>query len=45
MEAMGRAARAEYGRKYTAERNYTMPTEIYRAVLGNKGSYGKPPSP
>ena len=34
MEAMGRAARAEYESKYTAERNYPMLIEIYRQVLG-----------
>jgi glycosyltransferase involved in cell wall biosynthesis len=37
MEAMGRAARAEYESKYTAERNHPMLTEIYRRVLGAKG--------
>jgi len=30
MEAMGRAARAEYEVKYTAERNYELLMEIYR---------------
>ncbi len=30
MEAMGRAARAEYEAKYTAERNYEMLMEIYQ---------------
>ena len=29
MEAMGRAARAEYEAKYTSERNYEMLMEIY----------------
>jgi len=29
MEAMGRAARAEYKAKYTAERNYQLLMEIY----------------
>jgi glycosyltransferase involved in cell wall biosynthesis len=37
MEAMGRAARAEYEGKYTAERNYPMLMEIYRKALGAKG--------
>jgi glycosyltransferase involved in cell wall biosynthesis len=37
MEAMGRAARAEYESKYTAERNYPMLMEIYRKVLGAGG--------
>jgi glycosyltransferase involved in cell wall biosynthesis len=37
MEAMGRAARAEYEGKYTAERNYLMLMEIYRMVLGARG--------
>jgi glycosyltransferase involved in cell wall biosynthesis len=32
MEAMGRAARAEYEAKYTAERNYQLLMEIYRRV-------------
>jgi glycosyltransferase involved in cell wall biosynthesis len=36
MAAMGRAARAEYEAKYTADRNYTMLTEIYGKVLGNR---------
>ncbi|HEY2547322.1 MAG TPA: glycosyltransferase family 4 protein [Candidatus Acidoferrum sp.] len=30
MEAMGRAARAEYQAKYTAERNYQLLIELYR---------------
>jgi glycosyltransferase involved in cell wall biosynthesis len=30
MEAMGRAARAEYQAKYTAERNYQLLIEVYR---------------
>jgi len=34
MAAMGRAARAEYEAKYTAERNYPMLMEIYQRVLG-----------
>jgi glycosyltransferase involved in cell wall biosynthesis len=34
MAAMGRAARAEYEAKYTAERNYEMLMEIYEKVLG-----------
>jgi glycosyltransferase involved in cell wall biosynthesis len=38
MEAMGRAARAEYESKYTAERNYQMLMEIYeRAIAIHKG--------
>ena len=37
MEAMGRAARAEYETKYTAERNYLMLMEIYQKVLGARG--------
>jgi len=36
MAAMGRAARAEYEAKYTAERNYEMLMEIYGKVLGAK---------
>jgi glycosyltransferase involved in cell wall biosynthesis len=34
MEAMGRAARAEYEAKYTAESNYQLLMEIYRRVRG-----------
>jgi len=34
METMGRAARAEYEARYTAERNYPMLMEIYRKALG-----------
>ena len=37
MAAMGRAARAEYEAKYTAERNYKMLMEIYQRVLGARG--------
>ena len=37
MAAMGRAARAEYEAKYTAERNYEMLMEIYEKVLGTRG--------
>jgi len=37
IEAMGRAARAEYEAKYTAERNYQMLMEIYQRVLGARG--------
>lgn len=33
METMGRAARAEYEAKYTAERNYQMLLQIYKAVI------------
>jgi glycosyltransferase involved in cell wall biosynthesis len=33
MQEMGRAARAEYEAKYTAERNYQMLMEIYRRVM------------
>jgi glycosyltransferase involved in cell wall biosynthesis len=40
MAAMGRAARAEYEAKYTAERNYMMLMEIYQRVLGARGSGG-----
>lgn len=32
MQAMGRAARADYQSKYTAERNYSLLMEIYRWV-------------
>jgi glycosyltransferase involved in cell wall biosynthesis len=35
--AMGRAARADYEAKYTAERNYEMLMEIYSKVLGARG--------
>jgi glycosyltransferase involved in cell wall biosynthesis len=37
MDAMGRAARAEYESKYTAERNYPMLMEIYSQVLEARG--------
>jgi glycosyltransferase involved in cell wall biosynthesis len=37
MQAMGRAARAEYEAKYTAEQNYRMLMEIYQKVLGARG--------
>jgi glycosyltransferase involved in cell wall biosynthesis len=40
MAAMGRAARAEYEAKYTAERSYPMLMEIYQRVLGPRGSGG-----
>jgi glycosyltransferase involved in cell wall biosynthesis len=33
MQAMGRAARAEYEAKYTAERNYDMLMGVYQKVL------------
>jgi glycosyltransferase involved in cell wall biosynthesis len=33
MAAMGRAARAEYEAKYTAERNYEMLMEIYTKAI------------
>lgn len=36
MEAMGRAARAEYESKYTAEKNYHLLMEIYEEVLNRK---------
>lgn len=36
MEAMGRAARAEYESKYTAEKNYQLLMEIYEEVLNRK---------
>jgi glycosyltransferase involved in cell wall biosynthesis len=38
MAAMGRAARAEYEAKYTAERNYQMLMKIYHGVLGSGAS-------
>jgi glycosyltransferase involved in cell wall biosynthesis len=40
MEAMGRAARAEYEGKYSADRNYQMLLDIYRRVIADykKGS-------
>jgi glycosyltransferase involved in cell wall biosynthesis len=41
MAAMGRAARAEYEAKYTAERSYPMLMEIYQRVLGPRGSGGR----
>jgi hypothetical protein len=41
MEVMGRAARAEYEAKYTAERNYQMLMGIYRRVLGAR-DWGRP---
>jgi glycosyltransferase involved in cell wall biosynthesis len=34
MEEMGRAARAEYEAKYTAERNYQMLMDIYKRAMG-----------
>jgi glycosyltransferase involved in cell wall biosynthesis len=37
MAVMGRAARAEYEAKYTAERNYQMLMEIYQKALAAKG--------
>jgi glycosyltransferase involved in cell wall biosynthesis len=37
MAAMGRAARAEYEAKYTAERNYEMLMEIYGKALETRG--------
>jgi glycosyltransferase involved in cell wall biosynthesis len=37
MAEMGRAARAEYEAKYTAERNYQMLMEIYQKALGAEG--------
>jgi len=36
MRAMGRAARAEYEAKYTAERNYQLLLTIYERVLASK---------
>jgi glycosyltransferase involved in cell wall biosynthesis len=36
MQEMGRAARAEYEFKYTAERNYQMLMEIYQKVIGDR---------
>jgi glycosyltransferase involved in cell wall biosynthesis len=38
MAAMGRAARAEYEAKYTAERNYEMLMQIYRRAIGAGGT-------
>src|SRR6266446_384337 len=38
MDAMGRAARAEYKSKYTAERNYKLLTEIYSHARSAKAS-------
>jgi glycosyltransferase involved in cell wall biosynthesis len=35
MAAMGRAARAEYEAKYTAERNYPMLMKIYEQAITN----------
>ncbi|MCA1567947.1 MAG: glycosyltransferase [Acidobacteria bacterium] len=37
MEVMGREARREYEKKYTAERNYRMLTEIYRRAIKQNG--------
>jgi glycosyltransferase involved in cell wall biosynthesis len=37
MAAMGRAARAEYEAKYTAEINYTLLMDIYQRVLSSHG--------
>jgi hypothetical protein len=34
---MGRAARAEFEARYTAERNYEILMEIYQRVLGVRG--------
>ena len=39
MEAMGRAARAEYEAKYTPERNYPMMMDIYSRALGKVSSH------
>jgi len=36
MQEMGRAARAEYEFKYTAERNYQMLMDVYERVLGSR---------
>jgi len=36
MQDMGRAARAEYEFKYTAERNYQMLMDVYERVLGSR---------
>lgn len=36
MAAMGRAARAEYEAKYTAERNYEMLMDIYQKIIGQR---------
>lgn len=35
MQAMGRAARAEYEARYTADRNYEMLMDIYRRAIRN----------
>jgi glycosyltransferase involved in cell wall biosynthesis len=40
MAAMGRAARAEYEAKYTAERNYEMLMEIYAKAIAARGPKG-----
>jgi glycosyltransferase involved in cell wall biosynthesis len=37
MEAMGRAARAEYESKYTPERNYQMLMDIYQSAVQARG--------
>jgi glycosyltransferase involved in cell wall biosynthesis len=37
MEAMGRAARAEYESKYTPERNYQMLMDIYHSAIEARG--------
>jgi glycosyltransferase involved in cell wall biosynthesis len=39
MESMGRAARAEYEAKYTAERNYKMLMDIYQGVIAAQQSH------
>jgi hypothetical protein len=36
MAATGRAARAEYEAKYTAERNYQMLMEIFQKIIGQR---------
>ncbi len=40
-EEMGREARREYEKKYTAERNYLMLTEIYRRAIEGNGRGAK----
>ncbi len=44
MREMGRAARAEYESKYTAEQNYNMLTNIYERALSCATEAATPPS-
>ncbi len=41
-ERMGREARAEFGDKYTAERNYPRLVEIYGCAAGNADAFDRP---